>query len=135
VSLRAVPVIVPAEIEPAATMQTANASSAIRKVRIVTIGHPPYTVPAGSARSAVDRSRSAALGRRARHVAYAVTTDLYSVVMNEYATASGTIVVHVGQATKLELAERARENDRTLSAEVRRGLREYLERDDEKEER
>ena len=53
--------------------------------------------------------------------------------MNEYATASGTIVVHVGQATKLELAERARENDRTLSAEVRRGLREYLERDDEKE--
>jgi|RhiMethySRZTD1v2_1073278.scaffolds.fasta_scaffold1515295_2 hypothetical protein len=54
--------------------------------------------------------------------------------MNEYATASGTIVVHVGQATKLELAERARENDRSLSAEVRRGLREYLERDDEKEE-
>jgi hypothetical protein len=48
--------------------------------------------------------------------------------MSEYATGSGTIVVHVGAATKLELAERARENDRSLSAEVRRGLREYLER-------
>ena len=52
--------------------------------------------------------------------------------MNEYA--GDTIVVHVGREAKLELVERARENDRTLSAEVRRGLRQYLERaDDEKE--
>jgi hypothetical protein len=38
--------------------------------------------------------------------------------MSAYETASDTIVVRVGTAAKLELAERARENDRTLSAEV-----------------
>ena len=43
--------------------------------------------------------------------------------MSEY-----ILVVRVGAETKLELAERARENDRSLSAEVRRGLRQYLER-------
>jgi hypothetical protein len=53
--------------------------------------------------------------------------------MAEYEAGSGTIVVHVGAATKLELAERARENDRSLSAEVRRGLRQYLERIDHDE--
>ena len=56
--------------------------------------------------------------------------------MNEYTTGSGVIVVHIGAAAKLELAERARENDRSLSAEVRRGLRQYLQRTtdhDEKE--
>ncbi len=40
---------------------------------------------------------------------------------------SETIVVRVGAATKEELAERARENDRSLSGEVRHGLRRYLE--------
>ena len=34
---------------------------------------------------------------------------------------------------KQELAERARENDRSLSAEVRRAIREHLERHDHEE--
>ena len=54
--------------------------------------------------------------------------------MNVYATASDTLVARVGTETKLELAERARENDRSLSAESRRALREYLERADDEQE-
>lgn len=53
--------------------------------------------------------------------------------MTAYATASDTLVVRVGTETKLELAERARDNDRSLSAETRRALREYLERVEEEE--
>ena len=53
--------------------------------------------------------------------------------MAVYETASDTIVVRVGTAAKLELAERARENDRSLSAEVRRAIREHLERADDEE--
>ena len=49
--------------------------------------------------------------------------------MTEYG--GDTLVVRIGHEAKLELAERARENDRSLSAEVRRLLREYLERDDD----
>lgn len=45
--------------------------------------------------------------------------------MNVYE--SETIVVRVSTAAKLELAGLARENDRFLWAEVRRGLRRYLE--------
>jgi post-segregation antitoxin (ccd killing protein) len=48
--------------------------------------------------------------------------------MSAYETASDTIVVRVGTAAKLELAERARENDRTLSAEVWRAIARHLER-------
>ena len=52
----------------------------------------------------------------------------------DYTTRDDTLVVRVGTETKLELAERARENDRSLSAETRRALREYLERDDDEHE-
>jgi hypothetical protein len=38
-----------------------------------------------------------------------------------------TIVVRIGVEAKLELAERAAANDRSLSGEVRHGLRRYLE--------
>jgi hypothetical protein len=54
--------------------------------------------------------------------------------MNEYGAVGGTIVAHVGTALKQELAGPARENDRSLSAEVRRAIREHLERDEIEEE-
>ena len=53
--------------------------------------------------------------------------------MDEYGTGRGTIVAHVGTALKQELAGLARENDRSLSAEVRRAIREHLERDENDE--
>ena len=52
--------------------------------------------------------------------------------MSEYGTGSGTIVAHVGTSLKQELADRAREDDRSLSAEVlRSAIREHLERQHE----
>ena len=54
--------------------------------------------------------------------------------MDEYGAVGGTIVAHVGTALKQELAGLARENDRSLSAEVRRAIREHLERDENEEE-
>ena len=70
--------------------------------------------------------------RRARHDAILSTLLAVRwqfcilVVMTAYATGGDTIVVRVGVDAKLQLAERARENDRSLSAETRRALREYL---------
>jgi plasmid stability protein len=58
--------------------------------------------------------------------------------MSEY-EAGAVVVVNVGRELKERLRARARENDRSLSAEVRRsirlGLAQQRDHDDEKEER